>query len=228
MATEAPVLAYYDPSKELIIECDASQSGLGTVLLQEGRPIAYASRALTPTESRYAQIEKETLAVVFSLEKFHQYVFGRLTIIHSDHKPLSSIIRKPIHCAPRRLQGMLLRILGYNIEIQYRKGKEMYVSDALSRAYLPCDGEQNEFERVNMVRYLPIRPERVQQIQSHTESDEELQLLKSVIKQGWPDDKSKLPVLVTASIQLETNCLYKMVSFSEGSVLLSPRVYAKR
>ena len=57
MVTEAPILAFYDPAKELVIECDASQKGLG--------PIAYASRALTSTETRYAQIEKETLSIVF-------------------------------------------------------------------------------------------------------------------------------------------------------------------
>ena len=71
LVTEAPVLAFYDPSSELTIQCDSSQKGLGAVLTQNGRPIAYASRALTDTETRYAQIEKEMLAIVFSLDKFH-------------------------------------------------------------------------------------------------------------------------------------------------------------
>ena len=72
MVTKAPILAFYDPAKELVIECDACQKGLGAVLMQQGRPIAYASRALTPTETRYTHIEKETLSIVFSLDKFHQ------------------------------------------------------------------------------------------------------------------------------------------------------------
>lgn len=197
LVTEAPVLAFYDPSKELAIECDASQYGLGAVLMQLGRPIAYASRALTPTEVRYAQIEKEMLAIVFALERFHQYSFARKTIVYSDHKPLESIITKPMHRAPRRLQGMLMRIHGYNVEIRYQKGVKMYISDMLSRAYLPHPGTASEFEQVNMVGYLPIRPERLKLLIAHTESDEALQLLKTVIKSGWPEEKHQLPTLVS-------------------------------
>ena len=70
MVTEAPVLSYYIPNNELTIQCDASQHGLGAALLQNGRPIEYASRALTGTEKRYAQIKKEMFAIVFSLERF--------------------------------------------------------------------------------------------------------------------------------------------------------------
>ena len=77
LVTNAPVLTYYDMSKDLEIQCDSSKSGIGSVLLQGGRPIAYASRAMTPTEVLYAQIEKEMLAIVFSLHKFHQYTFCR-------------------------------------------------------------------------------------------------------------------------------------------------------
>ena len=67
-----PVLTYYDVNKPVMISCDASQSGLGALLLQEGKPVAYASRALTSTEVQYAQIEEELLAVVFAFSKFHQ------------------------------------------------------------------------------------------------------------------------------------------------------------
>ena len=106
----APVLAYYQPAEQLEIECDSSQSGLGAALLQNGQPIAYASRALMETESRYAQIEKEMLAVVVAVERFNDYTFGRKTIVYSDHKPLESILKKPLYRAPKRLQGMILRL----------------------------------------------------------------------------------------------------------------------
>ena len=197
MVTEAPILAFYDPAKELVIECDASQKGLGAVLMQQGRPIAYASRALTPTETRYAQIEKETLSIVFSLDKFHQYVFARKPTVFSDHKPIEALMKKPMHRAPRRLQGMFLKIHGYDVDIVYRKGKEMYISDMLSRAYLPDTGNQSEIEHVNMVQYLPIRPERLQQLKTETENDEALHLLKTVIRDGWPEEKQDLPILIT-------------------------------
>ncbi|XP_064081464.1 uncharacterized protein LOC135198030 [Macrobrachium nipponense] len=115
-------LQYYDPNLDLVIQCDASQNGLGSVLLQCGKPIAFASRALSETEKRYAQIEKETLAIVFSLRKFHEYVYGRKIIVESDHKPIASIVLKPLCNAPKRLQGMLLNILQYDVEIIHKKG----------------------------------------------------------------------------------------------------------
>ena len=101
MITEAPVLAYYDPKCTLVLQCDASQSGLGAARLQNGRPIAYASKALTDTEKHYARIEKEGLSIVFGLNKFHQYTFGRLTEVHNDHRPLEAISKKTLFKAPK-------------------------------------------------------------------------------------------------------------------------------
>ncbi|KAK2564108.1 Retrovirus-related Pol polyprotein from transposon 412 [Acropora cervicornis] len=106
---------------ELKIQCDASKKGLGAALLQRGQPIAYTSRALTEIEQRYAQIEKEMLAIVFSLEKFNQYTFGRHVKIQSDHKPLESILKKPLACAPKRLQGMMMKLQKYDYEVQLRE-----------------------------------------------------------------------------------------------------------
>ena len=92
----------------LPLRVDASEKGLGTVLLQKGQPIAFASRALADMETRYAEIEKELLAVVYGLEKLHHYVYGRHITVQSDHKPLEIIMRKPLLAAPKRLQRMLL------------------------------------------------------------------------------------------------------------------------
>ena len=75
--TQAPVLRYYDHKQPLTLQADSSKDGLGACLLQDRRPVCYASRALTDTEKRYAQIEKELLAIVFSAKRFHQYVYGR-------------------------------------------------------------------------------------------------------------------------------------------------------
>ena len=74
--------------KPVVIQCDASDSGLGAALLQNGLPVAYSSRALTSAETNYAQIEKELLAIVFACEKFDQYVHGRDKVhAQSDHNP---------------------------------------------------------------------------------------------------------------------------------------------
>ena len=89
-------------------------------MLQDGRPICYASRALTFTETKYAQIEKEMLAIVFGLRRFHTYTFGRQTIVLSDHKPLEIITKKALENAPKRIQGMMLKIQMYDTEIRYQ------------------------------------------------------------------------------------------------------------
>ena len=132
LATAKPVLKYYDPKQQLVLQSDASETGLGATIMQENQPIAYASRALTDTETRYAQIEKEMLSVIFGLERFHQYTYGRTVQVRSDHKPLESILKKPLHAAPKRLQRMLLQLQKYDIRLQYTPGKEMYIADTLN------------------------------------------------------------------------------------------------
>ena len=86
LVTSDPVPNYYDSQRKLTLQCDSSKTGLGAALLQTGRPIAFASRALTDTETRYAKIDKSLLAVVFGLERFHQYAYGQDLIIQRDHK----------------------------------------------------------------------------------------------------------------------------------------------
>ena len=81
--SSAPVLHYFDPTVVSTIQADASQSGLGACLLQKGKPIAYASRSLSPSECNYAQIEKELLAIVFACNKFHLYIYGFPKVIIS-------------------------------------------------------------------------------------------------------------------------------------------------
>ncbi|KAJ7996604.1 hypothetical protein DPEC_G00238780 [Dallia pectoralis] len=132
--SSAPVLSYYDVRKPVTLTCDASCYGLGASCLQEERPVAYASGTLTDTETRYAQIEKEPLAVVFACTKFKDYVYGKPTVIETDHQPLVTILKKPIHTDPARLQRMLLQSQAYDITLVYKKGKHMYLADTLSRA----------------------------------------------------------------------------------------------
>ena len=85
------VLAYFDKTKKHTIQCDASKKGLGTVLLQESKPVMYVSRALTETEQRYSNIERELLVIVFALERLNHYTFGRTITVQGDHQPLQSI-----------------------------------------------------------------------------------------------------------------------------------------
>ena len=220
LIASAPVLAYYKPTEVLEIQCDSSQSGLGAALMQNGHPIAYASRALTETESRYAQIEKEMLAIVFSVEKFNDFTFGRRTVVHTDHKPLESIFMKPLHRAPKRLQGMLIRLQKYDLVVQYERGSRMFLADTLSRAYLPSGAQiESEFETINMMNYLPISEARLLQIQRETEQDESLQVLKAVIQHGWPENKSTLPLLASPYFDMRDE-----LSAQDGLIFKGERV----
>ena len=131
------MLRYYSLQDEVILQCDASQAGLGATIMQNGQPVAYASRALTSAETRYAQIEKELLAIVFACDRFETYIYGRRGVhVETDHQPLEMITRKPLNSAPKRLQRMLLQLQKYSLIVHYKKGKQMYLADTLSRAYL--------------------------------------------------------------------------------------------
>ena len=124
LATEAPVLKYFDPTKPTDLSVDASSKGLGAILLQEGHPIMYASKALTQTQQHYAQIEKEMLAILFGCIRFHEYIYGVPNIrVETDHKPLEAILKKPLHQAPTRLQRMIIAIQKYSITVEYRPGQ---------------------------------------------------------------------------------------------------------
>ena len=95
---------------------------------------------------RWAQVEKELFAVLFACKRFHQYVNGKPVTVESDHRPLEFMFRKPLSQAPPRLQKMLLQLQEYDINIVYNKGNEMYLADALARAY-PPEIIYEDFER---------------------------------------------------------------------------------
>ena len=92
-AKSSSVLTYYNPAKELFLNCDSSPYGVGAILShrmadRSMKPITYASRSLNPTEKRYSRLNKEGLAIVFGFKNFHHYLFGKKFTICSDHKPL--------------------------------------------------------------------------------------------------------------------------------------------
>ena len=158
------------------------------------------------------------------MEKFNDYTFGRKTIVHTDHKPLESIVKKPLHRAPKRLQGMMIRLQKYNLEIRYERGNRMYLADTLSRAYLPSRVQgESEFETINVANYLPIPQARLLQIQRETEKDESLRTLKAIIQQGWPDDKNALPSVVSPYFNMRDNICSGWTYF-KGERVVVPKV----
>ena len=135
-----PVLAFYNPRADTIISCDASGSGLGSVLLQKQsdgqfKPVSYASRSLTDVEVRYSQIEKETLAIVFGCTRFDQYIAAKHFTVYSDHKPLQHIFAKCLDQCPPRIQRWKLALARYSFTLLYRPGQSLVIADMLSRAH---------------------------------------------------------------------------------------------
>ena len=198
-------LQYYDPSKPVRVEVDASSKELGAALLQNCGPICFASRALTDTESRYNNIERECAAVVYGVQRFHHYLFGRQFRVLTDHKPLEVILHKPLHSAPPRLQRMMLKIQGYDYDIQYRPGVKMTLADSLSRlpnlnkapinvdlmtglsADLSVDVDNPNIDMMN------FSSEKEAKIREDTKTDSAFSLLLEIIYNSWPEDIKSLP-----------------------------------
>ena len=193
--TSANSLKYFDSTKPVTIQVDASTRGLGATLFQDQGPIEYRSKLLTETEARYSNIEREMLAVVHGLEKFHYFAYGRHVTVETDHKPLESIFKKHISSAPPRIARMMLRIQKYDVEIKYVPGKDIPVADALFRVS-PCPGDTIDGLDVSVHElhlHLNATPTRINQIKEETAKDEVLLSLRAVITQGWPDTRSECP-----------------------------------
>ena len=162
--------------------------------MQNLKPLAYACRSLSPSERNYAQIEKELLAIVYGLQKFHYYVYGRDVTIYTDHKPLVSIVYKPLSKASKRIQSMLLKIQDCAFKLVYKQGTTIPVADALSRA--PVEKYQ-EINLMSNASGTSIKIERFEEIRQSTEKDPTCCTLKKVIAEGWPHDKHSLPIELT-------------------------------
>uniref|UniRef100_A0A2A4K615 RNA-directed DNA polymerase n=1 Tax=Heliothis virescens TaxID=7102 RepID=A0A2A4K615_HELVI len=226
--TKSPVLAHYNPNIPLVLSVDSSKSALGAVILQNNKPIAYSSKTLTTTQSRYAQIEKELLAIQFGCEKFHQYVYGHRVTVHTDHKPLVYLFDKPLHDVPARLQRMMLTLQKYDLKVIHVPGKQMFISDTLSRAalkdyYIP----ENESEitcHVNlMYSNLAVTKDYSIKLSQQTNKDESLQLLKKYYYEGWPNSKNKVSQLVKPywNVQAEIHVVKDLLF--KGSKLIVPQ-----
>jgi hypothetical protein len=131
--TSAPVLTQPDMSKAFEVFCDASGTGLGCVLMQENRVVAYASRALRPHEKNYPTHDLELAAVVHALKLWRYYLMGNRCNIYTDHKSLKYIFT--LSDLNMRQRRWLELIKDYDLEVHYHPGKANVVADALSRKH---------------------------------------------------------------------------------------------
>jgi hypothetical protein len=116
-------LQYFDGSKTVTIQVDASVRCLGVTLLQSKGPVEYRSKLLSETERRYSNIERKMLSIGCGLEKFH---YGRHVTVETDHKPLEAIFKKHLSNAPPRIAWMTLRVQKYDVEIKYVLGMKYH------------------------------------------------------------------------------------------------------
>ena len=120
--SKAPILAYYNPQKETVLQTDVSIKGLGACLLQEEKPVYFASKALMEKQRGYVVIEIESLAVAWADEKFHHFLYGCHFMLKTVKKPLETILSRSLNQAMPRLQCILIRPLPYNITVRYIPG----------------------------------------------------------------------------------------------------------
>lgn len=227
----SPCLAHFDLTKSISVSADASSFGLGACLIQttdnKKEIVCYASRLLSNTEKRYAQIEREALALTWACDKFHEYITGIPILIETDQKPLVQVLQtKPIDELTPRLQRFRIRLMRYDYKIYYTPGKELVVADALSRNFselckIPENDELTEEVEafVNLVvGSIQVKPYLIDKIKEEQNKDVVCNKLKDCIMSGWPS-KQKI------DSDLQPYYQYRFeLSLSDGLILRNSRI----
>ena len=192
------VLATFTPHKKVTLYCDASPVGIGAIMEQDGRPVAFISKTLSSAERGYAQIEREGLAIVWAVKRLHKYLYGRTFELVTDNKPLSHIFSpaKPVPVmTAARLQRWALALMAYDFSITCKKTTENQAADALSR----CDAQSSAadtFDIYNVQEVVVAPPISKSAVHDAAKADVLMQKLIDYTINGWPS-KDKLNVELT-------------------------------
>lgn len=216
LITSNSVLAMYNPSKEIVLSCDASPYGVGCVLSQVfdtvEKPVMFASSTLSAAEKNYSQTHREALAIIFGVKKFHKYIYGKSFTIRTDHQALREIFgeKKTPAVAAARLQRWNIYLSMYDYKIEYKSAKNLSNADALSR--LPIEGSTDVEE--NCLNVLQVNNElflSMNEIRVGTERDKDLRKVFEHVKLGWPqiiENDIKHYYLKRNSLACENGCLF--------------------
>jgi len=220
------VLEHFDPKKEIVIVCDASPIGVGAILSQvdangNEKPVIYASRALSDAERKYSQIDREGLAVIFGVKKFHKYVFGRYFKLITDHKPLLGLFGEdkviPEH-ASARVQRWAIILSTYSYSLLHRPGRDNS-ADALSRLPLPYSSDETDAAfgidcvpvGLNFLfNMLDSSALSARDIAIETQNDKTLKQVYNWVVSGWPaqtEEQFRVFAARKNELSVENDCL---------------------
>ena len=205
LLTTSPTLQHYNPNKPTRVSADACTFGLGSVLLQkdeEGwKPVFYASRSLTDTEQRYAQIEKEALAMTWACERFEDFLVGLKNFtIETDHKPLLSLMKsKALDLLTPRIQRFRMRMMRFSYELEFVAGKNLATADTLSRAPGSQPGQEDRKKEEETHAYvsfvsnlISISDSRLEEVRQEQDKDRECSAIKTFVQDDhWPESSKK-------------------------------------
>ncbi|KAF2905267.1 hypothetical protein ILUMI_00918 [Ignelater luminosus] len=210
------LLVHYNPKLPIYLTCDSSGYGVGAILSHrlngEDRPILFASSTLSQAEKKYSNLEREALALIFGLRKFHKYIFARKFVLITDHQPLQFIFARnkgiPVSAAAR-ITRWAITLSGYNYDIEYKKGKLVSNADGLSR--LPMDGVTDVPDCLysfNLINNVPLHNG---DIVSALKKDNVLIKVVDMTISGWPnaihDQQIKPYFKKRHELTVEQNCL---------------------
>ena len=190
----APILTYYNPWKETVLQTDASTKGLGACLLQDEKPIYFASKALTETQRGYVAIEIKSLAIAWAVEKFHHFLYGCHFILEMDQKPFEAILSRSINQATPTVTTHL----DQNSTLQFHCKIHSWTKESLSRLPIKVRKPRRYHQTaktscVSISHQLPARSDSLQEIRQATQANDKLVLLKHTIMTGWPNNIKEIP-----------------------------------